>query len=129
MHRTRKRLLGADPTSRQGATNMPPRLKFFTALMFLALLCASPARAQPTTPPPDLSGDAGDWWWIASFGYVRVDVLPDGPFELRLALHGPENIRVWRKGHQVVCRCVRDPTALRMALKSATQLAKPAGST
>ena len=53
----------------------------------------------------------------ASFGYVRVDVLPDGPFELRLALHGPENIRVWRKAHQVVCRCVRDSTALRMALK------------
>ena len=53
----------------------------------------------------------------ASFGYVRVDVLPDGPFELRLAVHGPENIRVWRNARQVVCRCVRDSTALHMAPK------------
>ena len=53
----------------------------------------------------------------ASFGYVRVNVFPDGPFELRLALHGPENIRVWRNARQVVGRCVRDSTALRMALK------------
>ena len=52
----------------------------------------------------------------ASFGYVGVDVLPDWPFELRLALHGPENIRVWRKTRYVVGRCVRNSTALRMAL-------------
>ena len=52
----------------------------------------------------------------ASFGYVRVDVLPDGPFELRLALHGPENIRV-RQTPVYGQSCVRDFTALRMALK------------
>ena len=53
----------------------------------------------------------------ASFGYVRIDVLPDRAFELGLALHGPENIKVGRKTRYVVGSCVRDSTALRMALK------------
>ena len=53
----------------------------------------------------------------ASFGYVRVEVLPDRALELCLVLHGPENIRVRRKTRYVVGRCVRDSTALRMALK------------
>jgi hypothetical protein len=53
----------------------------------------------------------------ARFGYVRVKVLPDRAFELGLALDGPENIRVRRKTRYVVGRCVRNSTALRMALK------------
>jgi len=50
IHRTRKRLLGADPTSRQGATNMPPRLRAHRAYVPRSPLCLARKGATHNTP-------------------------------------------------------------------------------